>query len=1745
MRNLSKSETILELQELLKDMRSITVNLYGSISSLKEILDIEEFIPTSLGESIKIYLEKINEKQTEFVSKYEALNSREPNTKYVVLENELEEAKKVFEENDRYINGIKFFLSLHSDDEKTENILQNKKNTLTNLKLDAMESDDLRSLGEPYIWLQAAFWEIDAKKKFSLMYRLASYFEEEIAMGIQFNTLFIKENNDVVENESKESEMEEPEMEEPEPVDYVADKEYEGILVKEKPFILHVQMSSKAETKFGVKEFRNDITKQFPKEKLECMVEALKGCGYSIKSITEKKNGKAESYKFSTEKLYQFGYLKRYVVDKMGEFFTLSPRGEHAFVARDSLSFINQHIKEKVSSQDGGEPIEDTANSAIVRLLSFDSSIKQRKLVPDYEFVVRRNVMATDYFVEGYPCKDSNITTWFAGIVTENVEQLQDFKETVNDKVNPGDILIVTGNTLEQAETVANWLLNELKFEVRNTGYTTLFENSVYDIATKEPLLIETKKSIENDENLTVEPLVLDEKMEKQQSEDETISHEESENIDENKTIGKIGVNPTAKTVASAVPSRLEEEKKTYISTYQKMIVSGKTYAASAYLKALAKQHSYFEPFYRQLAYAVNDPMEKCTYSSDTIFNVFYENTVPVLDHYIVAAALRNYFFDQYSYDYSIQQLYSMLSETPLFKENPNLEKVVYDLMTFKNEQHKGVDCYADYREKERGSWEKRLAEIRREAKGYYENYGSGNLKENASHKRFIETTKLLLGTGSDLCEYLKVVTDDDRDMLDVLKDFLAITYVKDQAAICEENIDPTKINSALDLYWDLASQNMRIAKKTSDLMSSLRTNLYKKVYKVVVVLCNYVSIMNPSFTSTEDASLYAYKKIRTTLLNSINKSIEDLTKTNSMELSKESGKIVLVQTLRELEQRLSGEYKEGAYKYYYINFLKNDKVLLDEEFLPILDEVLELPDFSVISRIQSHCDESERDFSDRLQKIFTGDDDYGSAALILKYFDYQGKNLSTEEYEKYDIEKAIVYPLRDLENKRKEFIEDIELAQSYGQIDNTIENSKEAILQIMEVWYSWAIDTQNYGFFVKILEEFRKKIKNDAQVRAHDLQMSLDIYLKESGSLEEDELISKAVAQIRERIEQQNYAAAEDLLNRVITHDLDLDVTVQQEDYLEKFFDEYDINYRKTADSGATLKALVNTSKVNKDIKGGNRLLEMWPRGAGVGELTLKNLLNALGFNLEIVHKEELILGKIENYSVVLKRPKNGRKSNYKHPISVFGSEAEEKGFRVVCIFGKTDASRLIDIFKEVGNAKNTIVLLDYALTSSDRRILARKTKTDMRGKVFAVIDRVVLVFLAKHYSETAINRMLMSIIMPFASYQPYIDKSADVMPPEIFIGRKYELERIESPTGVNIVYGGRQLGKSALLRMARKDIDRDENGDRAILVDIKGNDYKAAAKKISAALYDEGILKEEHITEDWSELARDIKKCLRSSTDYIPYLLLLMDEADVFIESCESVGYQPFDALKDIQSIGSGRFKFVVAGLRNIVRFKREVALGNNSVLTHLESLTVKPFKSMEARELLEVPLSYLGFRFPKDNDTEVLISTIFGTTNYFPGLLQLYCAKLVEAMRRDYAGYSESETPPYIVKKDHIKKVLAKQSLQQDIREKFFITLKVGEDDYYYIIALLVAYHYHGNKSQNGCSASDLIELADTYSVGKISTLNSESLTALMEEMCELNVLQHTGDGHYRFTRHSFCQMMGTVQQIEDELLNYMED
>ena len=592
----------------------------------------------------------------------------------------------------------------------------------------------------------------------------------------------------------------------------------------------------------------------------------------------------------------------------------------------------------------------------------------------------------------------------------------------------------------------------------------------------------------------------------------------------------------------------------------------------------------------------------------------------------------------------------------------------------------------------------------------------------------------------------------------------------------------------------------------------------------------------------------------------------------------------------------------------------------------------------------------------------------------------------------------------------------------------------------------------------------------------------------------------------------------------------------------MKDFLDNYDDYYRPVSLQRSSFTSLVSSRTRNKEERGAKKLADNWlPGGSDLGRDRLANLLACFGFKIASISVQAPI-GKFENYNVTALPERNGQGISCSHPIAAFGSGAVLNGFRVVCINGVYDANGLIDVMKQIGNAKHTIVLLDCALQKSERRILARKSKSELGDKFFGVVDRAVMMFMVRNYDVTKINRMLISLITPFGYYQPYVWESANVMPPEVFMGRKHELERIKSATGVNIVYGGRQLGKSALLKKAKEDIDHDENGDRAIYVEIKGMTQEVACRKIGHELHDQGILDADIDTTDWNDLARAVKRRLQSTEKYIPYLLLLLDEADVFIDSCESINYRPFDALKDIQSVGAERFKFVIAGLRNIVRFKREAALGNNSVLTHLQSMTVKPFDTSEARELMEIPLHYLGLRFPSEKES--LITLILATTNYFPGMIQLYCAKLLEAMRnKDYAGYDEVDTPIYEVSEEHIKKVLADPEFMQQIREKFIITLKLDEDNYYYLIALLLAYLYHSNGYNSGYSAADIKNTGADLEISKIAQLEDNKLVAFMEELQELNVLRKTDEEHYLFTRFTFFQMMGTTTDVDNSLVEFV--
>lgn len=1202
-----------------------------------------------------------------------------------------------------------------------------------------------------------------------------------------------------------------------------------------------------------------------------------------------------------------------------------------------------------------------------------------------------------------------------------------------------------------------------------------------------------------------------------------------------------------------------QQEKEEYHATYKKILMTGKTYCACAYLKRLAELDASFKDEYLQLAYAVNDPLAACTYNSDQIANTYLADGYEHNSYYLAAAILRNFYSNQCLYDYAIDSMMDSFAEDKLLVSNDKLKHLIDILRMFKKEHHCGMGKFADYKKSDIAALKAKLDIFAQKAAEQKKLASEQSYNVAITNARFGKTLEYLFRGNSDLASFLDMIAEKEKDeaAIELMKQYLLEHFIKENAPVAVENINSNKIDELIDIAWDVAGTQVRNNKKSSKLISRPRVTLRHRLEEIGKLICEYLVVVEQINNADEDDKAYpAYQKAYKTTSRLFQEIIAEY-EAEAKQADKDYGyKLVLIQTLQEVYAKMKGDNPEFTGKYFYLPFLGDSYVLLNENYQPEYRDIKELPAMGTLARIEKHAFEGgdapvdlqvrlkgilEKD-TDIVQSIIS-DDNYGSLRLLTGYINDQQPGFEAEFMKNFKVAMALDFAKKQAKKEFEDFSDELALFQSYGQIDNTEENKKEIILQTAGLLYEAAQEDDNYGFFKKVLLEFKNKIQRDAVVQGDALKQNLENFLLAHQVLKENEAANKLIERIRQCIDSQKYSSAEELLNRLENDDYESLQELEMKDYLQDFLNHYNNYIKSVANNDKTLRAQVKPYRnANKDTRAAERLLNAWPKGNN--DIRPDELLSSLGFKLASVDKMDKVDGKFPSFFVKLQKALGGRVNNYNYPVPAFGSLGETDGFRIVYIFGAYDAERLVEIFNNIGDEKHTLIILDYALKESARRRLALLVKGKANCKIFAVLDRVVLKYLYDNYSEQTITKQLLHIIMPFAYYQPYVADSSKPMPSELFIGRKEELKKIKDVNGVNIVYGGRQLGKSALLMKAKKDIDKNESGDRAVYIDIKGRNYTETALKISEELVIADILEKKDITSDWRELAMSIRMRLNDEDKPIHYFLLLLDEADAFLDSCKDVQYKPFDALKDIQAVGEGRFKFVVAGLRDVLRFEHEAALNDNSVLPQLSSMTVKPFKYAEAKELLEYPLSYLGFRFRDDVETDTLVSAILSHTNSFPGMLQLYCTKLIEAMKNGYAGYKEAGTPPYYVSEDHIKKVLGEDNLQEEIRQKFFITLTVGSDNYYLLIAMITAYLY---KNDEGIcvTPNDVLTFAKDFEIKDIAVLSPEKVAALMEEMRELNVLQHNGEHGYRFTHFSFFQMMGTKAYLEQELEKYMGD
>lgn len=740
-------------------------------------------------------------------------------------------------------------------------------------------------------------------------------------------------------------------------------------------------------------------------------------------------------------------------------------------------------------------------------------------------------------------------------------------------------------------------------------------------------------------------------------------------------------------------------------------------------------------------------------------------------------------------------------------------------------------------------------------------------------------------------------------------------------------------------------------------------------------------------------------------------------------------------------------------------------------------------------------------------------------------------------------------------DNEKTKFRGKLEISYAYNRISE-IDRERLAMLvdsDIKAFYYAH----NAFGCWRGFLDALKAQIKETSKYRMFIVRSELDKAKLKLASNETSELLTEAERFITE---DKNYAVAEEYIHRFLNGEKSLPLETAEGTSTSKHFQSF-----ISADVYGKLNAICDRNKelalsnfgvkyiqnhppkgwTTRNIEDAIKFLAKWPtRKGAASETGIQTLFAQLGFNVESAQKSNR--GNEDCFVLTVKRAEQNL-ADYSHPIAAFGTQMKQQ-IDVVCLFGNRTAKQFIDDVCKLGLTGPFFVLLDATMSLSDRRTMAEYffTQKNVGQASFLVIDRILALYLALQTYSERLPAML-QCTLPFTIYQPFTNGSGSAAD-EMFSGRVSELASIRDMNGVSVVYGGRQLGKTALLQRV-KNLDnapnrlefaiyasfKDQRGEENFvrtLTDACNETFQKAGLTVKSC----GTIK---------EFIDQIKRYI--DDDRISILRLLLDETDAFLDSISDSKYSELQPMVEFQRNSNRRFKFVLAGLHNVCRAKN--ATKNNGIYGQLgASLCVKPLTPSDAKNLLVRPLRYLGFKVTNESHIE----TILTNSNYYPGIIQYFGYTLVQTLVSQYSQYYQAsrDNPPYELHDEQLASIMNSRDLNHNIKERLRWTLEM--DERYFMLARCIAwlYLYHDSdidKISSGFDIEEIKEVADLNGILCLDELREQEYSVLLDEMEEMGILSkpNSSGNKYLLRRRSFIDVIGSnTDELEKAMASESE-
>ncbi len=502
------------------------------------------------------------------------------------------------------------------------------------------------------------------------------------------------------------------------------------------------------------------------------------------------------------------------------------------------------------------------------------------------------------------------------------------------------------------------------------------------------------------------------------------------------------------------------------------------------------------------------------------------------------------------------------------------------------------------------------------------------------------------------------------------------------------------------------------------------------------------------------------------------------------------------------------------------------------------------------------------------------------------------------------------------------------------------------------------------------------------------------------------------------------------------------------------------------------------------------------------------------------------------------------------------------------------SEVNTLISSAQSGLNDTITILLCPFAITASERMGMLRSVREMTSSRNLFLLDTCFLRF-AMCLNETERLSAFYSCTASLMRLNPYT-VTTELKWEGTFFGRGDEIDRVTSINGCHVLYGGRRLGKTSIMREAEFRWLSVGNDHIALYINLQGTNpdmlWYRVARELSSSIpalsnYRNENPSEEAANADARMITRNISDHLRSQNRH---LLLLLDECDelVYRDAIRNNNQEQnretgrMNELVSLMNESDGHCKVVLAGLDRVTRFIRNLNAYNmflpensSSYQRFSASICVRPMLGIDmqnAYDLIDIPFRVMGYRMDRDSILYILRVCCFR-----PNLIQNYCRALLEAVRvRDAVRFEENSLYLYIpyelVKGIQEGRSVVTDYHSQQAEQSIRIPLNVGETAVYAPIAYAVALLSLRNSIKGmftGFKPQEILAVLDSYNpnFSKGVPQSNAYISTILEELVSMGILRSVNNADstcFALFSHYMMKMLGDAATIEAQLIESLE-